>query len=170
MTGDKRLLALVATQDQGAFQLLYERYADAVYRYAMSILRTPHLAEDVLQETMIAVWKSAKNFKGNSKVLTWIFGIARNQSHNILRKESKGQRLPETDPSSATYDPTKSMHVDLCVQEALETLSPSHREVMHLVFYENLTVRETAELLGIPTGTVKSRMHHARLALAKELS
>jgi len=170
LTGDKRLLALVATQDQGAFQLLYERYADAVYRYAMSILRTPHLAEDVLQETMIAVWKSAKNFKGNSNVLTWIFGIARNQSHNILRKESKGQRLPETDPSSATHDPTKSMHVDLCVQEALETLSPSHREVMHLVFYENLTVRETAELLGIPTGTVKSRMHHARLALAKELS
>jgi RNA polymerase sigma-70 factor (ECF subfamily) len=170
LTGDNRLLALVATQDRGAFQLLYERYADAVYRYALSILRTPHLAEDVLQETMMAVWKSAKNFKGRSKVLTWIFGIARNQAHNILRKESKGQRLPETDPSSETHDPTKSMHVDLLVQDALETLSPSHREVMHLVFYENLTVRETAELLGIPTGTVKSRMHHARLALAKELS
>lgn len=118
----------------------------------------------------MAVWKSAKNFKGRSKVLTWIFGIARNQAHNILRKESKGQRLPEEDPSSESHDPTKSMHVDLCVQDALETLSPTHREVMHLVFYENLTVRETAELLGIPTGTVKSRMHHARLALAKELS
>lgn len=150
--------------------MLYERYADAVYRYALSILRTPHLAEDVLQETMMAVWKSASNFKGHSKVLTWIFGITRNQAHSILRKESKGQRLPETDPSSEAHDPTKSMHVDLCVQDALETLSPSHREVMHLVFYENLTVRETAELLGIPTGTVKSRMHHARLALAKELS
>lgn len=118
----------------------------------------------------MAVWQGAKNFKGRSKVMTWILGITRNQAHNILRKESKGQRLPATDATAKTHDPTKSMHVDLCVQDALETLSPSHREVMHLVFYENLTVRETAELLGIPTGTVKSRMHHARLALAKELS
>lgn len=150
--------------------MLYEQYADAVYRYALSILRKPHLAEDVVQETMMVVWKSAKNFKGHSKVLTWIFGIARNQAHNTLRKESKGQRLPEEDPTSASHDPTKSLHVDVRVQDALETLSPLHREVMHLVFYENLTVREAAELLGIPTGTVKSRMHHARLALAKKLS
>lgn len=118
----------------------------------------------------MVVWKSAKNFKGHSKVLTWIFGIARNQAHNTLRKESKGQRLPKEDPTSASHDPTKSLHVDVRVQDALETLSPLHREVMHLVFYENLTVREAAELLGIPTGTVKSRMHHARLALAKKLS
>lgn len=170
MTGDERLLALVATQDRGAFHLLYERYADAAYRYALSILRAPHLAEEVLQETMMAVWKGAKNFRGRSKVSTWILGIARNQAHNILRKESKGKRLPAEDPSAATHDPTRSMHVDLHVQEALETLSPQHREVMHLVFYEHLTVRETAALLEIPEGTVKSRMHHARLALAKELT
>lgn len=118
----------------------------------------------------MAVWKSAKSFKGHSKVLTWVFGIARNQAYNFLRKESKGQRLPAEDPSNASHDPTESMHIDLRVQDALETLSPSHREVMHLVFYENLTVREAAELLDIPTGTVKSRLHHARLALAKELS
>jgi len=118
----------------------------------------------------MAVWRSAKKFKGRSKVLTWILGITRNQAHNILRKESKGQRLPEPDSTSQSYDPTQSMHIDLRVQEALTTLSASHREVMHLVFYENLTVRETAQMLDIPTGTVKSRMHHARLALAKELS
>ena len=169
MTGDERLLARVATQDRGAFHLLYDRYADAVYRYGLSILRKPHLAEDVLQETMMAVWKGAKSFSGRSKVMTWILGITRNQAHNILRKESKGQRLPATDPTTP-HDPTQSLHVDLCVQDALGTLSPLHREVMHLVFYENLTVRETAALLGIPTGTVKSRMHHARQALAKELT
>ncbi|MCK5826931.1 sigma-70 family RNA polymerase sigma factor [Candidatus Bipolaricaulota bacterium] len=171
MTGEERLLARVAAQDRGAFQLLYERYADAVYRYALSILRKPHLAEDVLQETMMAVWKGAKNFKGRSKVTTWMLGITRNQAHNILRKEAKGQRLPASDPTTTTpHNPTQSLHVDLCVQDALDMLSPNHREVMHLVFYENLTVRETAELLKIPTGTVKSRMHHARQALAKELT
>ena len=170
MTGDERLLALVATQDRGAFHLLYERYANAVYLYALSILRKPHLAEEVLQETMMAVWKGAESFKGRSKVMTWILGITRNQAHNILRMESKGQRLPATDSTARTHDPTQSLHVDLCVQDALETLSPMHREVMHLVFYENLTVRETAVLLGIPAGTVKSRMHHARQTLAKELT
>jgi len=170
LTAEGRLLALVATQDRGAFHVLYERYADAVYRYALSILRKPHLAEDVLQETMMAVLKGARNFEGRSKVMTWILGITRNQAHNILRKESKGQRLPDTDPMTQAHDPTQFLHVDLCVQDALETLSPMHREVMHLVFYENLTVRETAELLEIPTGTVKSRMHHARQALAKELT
>ena len=170
MTAEGRLLALVATQDRGAFHLLYERYANAVYRYALSILRKPHLAEDVLQETMMAVWNGAKNYKGRSKVMTWILGITRNQAHNILRKESKGQRLPSADPTTENHDPTQSLHVDLCVQDALETLTPIHREVMHLVFYENLTVREAAELLEIPTGTVKSRMHHARQALAKELT
>jgi RNA polymerase sigma-70 factor (ECF subfamily) len=170
LTSEGRLLAQVATQDRGAFHLLYDRYANAVYRYALSILRKPHLAEDVLQETMMAVWKGAKNFKGRSKVMTWILGIARNQAHNILRKESKGQRLPAPDTASESHDPTQSLHIDLCVQDALETLSPMHREVMHLVFYENLTVRETAELLEIPEGTVKSRMHHARQALAKELA
>ena len=170
MTGDERLLALVATQDRGAFHVLYERYADAVYRYALSILRTPHLAEDVLQETMMAVWKGAKSFKGRSKALTWILGIARNQAYNTLRKESKGQRLPDTGSIAETRDPTESMHKDLLVQEALGVLSPQQREVMHLVFYENLTVREAASLLKIPEGTVKSRMYHARLALAKELT
>ena len=118
----------------------------------------------------MAVWKGAESFKGRSKVMTWILGITRNQAHNILRMESKGQRLPATDSTAETHDPTQSLHVDLCVQDALETLSPMHREVMHLVFYENLTVRETAVLLGIPAGTVKSRMHHARQTLAKELT
>ena len=170
MTGEGRLLALVATQDRGAFQLLYERYANEVYRYALSILRKPHLAEDVLQETMMAVWKGAKSFKGRSTAMTWILGIARNQAHSMLRAESKGQRLPHTDPTTEPHDPTQSLHVDLSVQDALGTLSPLHREVMHLVFYEHLTVRETADLLGIPTCTVKSRMHHARQALVKELT
>jgi len=164
-----QLLAQVATQDKRAFHLLYERYADAVYRYALSILRKPHLAEDVLQETMMAVWKGARNFKGRSKAMTWILGIARNQAHNILRKESKGQRLPPSNEASESCDPTRSLHLDLAVQDALESISPLHREVMHRVFYENLSVREAAELLQIPEGTVKSRMHHARQALAKEL-
>ncbi len=168
--GDDQLLAGIATQDQNAFQELYGRYAAAVYRYALSILRAPHLAEDVLQETMLAVWKGADRFRGGSKVLTWIFGIARNQAHNALRQEAKGRRLPNSARHESSSDPTQSMHRDLHVRAALDRISTQHREVMHLVFYEGLTVREAALVLGIPEGTVKSRMHHARKALAKELA
>ena len=170
MTGEEKLLSMVATQDRSAFHVLYERYANAVYRYALSILRLPHLAEDVLQETMMAVWKGAGSFKGRSKVRTWILGIARNQAHATLRREAKGQRLPASDPAAETVDPTASLHTDLRVQEALNALSSHHREVMHLVFFEHLTVKEAASVLEIPEGTVKSRMHHARLTLAKELT
>jgi len=170
LIGDERLLARVAQRDRDAFGRLYERHATSVYRYALSILRSPHLAEEVAQETMMAVWNGADRFKGNSRVLTWMLGIARNQSHNILRKESKGQRLPESHRGAGTDDPAQSLVRDLHIQDALQTLTPLQREVMHLVFYENLTVREAAHVLEIPVGTVKSRMHHARRALAKELS
>ena len=170
MTGDDQLIADIARNDPSAFQALYGRHAAAVYRYALSILRTPHLAEDVLQETMLAVWKGADRFRGGSKVLTWILGIARNQAHNAIRREAKERRIPETSRHEQSVDPTRSLHRDLRVQAALDRISAQHREVMHLVFYEGLTVREAAVVLGIPEGTVKSRMHHARRALAKELT
>ena len=164
---DLSLLGRVATGDRPAFRQLYERYADRVFRFALSIVRQAHLAEDVLQETMIVVWKRAKTFKGNSKPSTWILGIARNLAFNLLRKEKRGDRLPAEKP---TTDPAKQAELSVHVERALETLPDHHREVMHLVFYEEMNLREAAEVLGIPEGTVKSRMHHARKALAKELT
>jgi RNA polymerase sigma-70 factor, ECF subfamily len=119
---------------------------------------------------MMAVWKGARTYKGRARVLTWIFGIARNQSHNLIRKEEKARRTPDYRLASGGDDPTRSLSRDLRIQSALGALTQQQREVMHLVFYENLTVSETAHVLGIPIGTVKSRMHHARRALAKELS
>jgi RNA polymerase sigma-70 factor (ECF subfamily) len=165
---DEGLLAAVASRDKAAFRLLYERHAERVFRFAMSIVRRTHLAEDVLQETMIVVWKRAKTFKGSSKVSTWILGIARNLAFNLLRKEKRGDRLPEE--KAAERNPAKQIETAVQVERALQTLPDHHREVMHLVFYEDMNLREAAEVLGIPEGTVKSRMHHARKALAKELS
>jgi len=164
---DETLIRRVANGDRRAFTELYERHAERIFRFAMSIVRRAHLAEEVLQETMIVVWKRAKTFKGNAKVSTWILGIARNLAFNLLRKEKRGDRLPEEKPSIT--DPAKSVETTVHVERALETLPDHHREVMHLVFYEAMNLRETAEILGIPEGTVKSRMHHARKALAKEL-
>ena len=168
MRSDPQLLSRIAYEDRAAFHLLFERHSERVYRFALSITRRPHLAEEVLQETMMAVWKGAKRFKERSKVTTWILGIAKNQSYNLLRREARGERLPETEDRVA--DPAGEAELTVQMERALDALPEAQREALHLVFYENLSVKETAELLGIPEGTVKSRMYHARKNLAKELA
>jgi len=168
LTNDTQSLARVAQGDAAAFRALYERHADRVYRYALSLVRRAHLAEEVLQETMIAIWKGAHSFRGASKPTTWILGIARHQAFNLLRREDRGRRLPE-EPDDVR-DPSREIERSEAVKVALETLPVGQRDVLHLVYYENLTVCEAADILGIPPGTVKSRMYHARRALAKELT
>ena len=165
---DVSLLDRVAAGDRSAFRSLYDRHGDRVFRYAMSIVRRAHLAEEVLQETMIVVWRKARTYRGDAKISTWILGIARHLAFNLLRREARGSRLPQDPPVGC--DPAKDAEMAVRVERALATLPEHHREVMHLVFYEEMTLREAAEILEIPEGTVKSRMHHARKALAKALT
>jgi RNA polymerase sigma-70 factor, ECF subfamily len=164
---DEALLWAVGQADRAAFQELYDRHADRVYRFALSFVRNGPLAEEVLQETMLAVWKQADKFRGSSKATTWILGIARNQAHSLLRHEKKGERLPD-DPTYEA-DPAETAEIDVRVKRALESLSSEHQEVLHLVFYEEMSLADAAAVLGIPEGTVKSRLFYARKALAKEL-
>jgi RNA polymerase sigma-70 factor (ECF subfamily) len=116
---------------------------------------------------MLTVWKNGASFRGASKATTWILGIARNQAHSLLRREKKGERLPE-DPKGEP-DPAEVAEIDVRVTRAMETLSSEQQEVLHLVFYEEMTLADAAAVLGIPEGTVKSRLFYARKALAKEL-
>jgi len=164
---DEALLWATGQADLAAFRELYDRHADRVYRFALSRVRRSHLAEEVLQETMFAVWKQADRFCGRSKATTWILGIARNQAHAILRREKKGERLPE-EPASEP-DPAETAEIDVRVQRALAGLSAEHREALHLVFYEEMSLADAAAVLGVPEGTVKSRLFYARKALAEEL-
>ena len=168
MASDRELIANVANGDEAAFHQLYDRFADRVYRYAYTILRGKHLAEEVSQETMIAVWKGASKFAGRSKVSTWIFGIARNQAYSLVRKEIRTERTP--DVSLIQPDPAPGIHRQERVARALEQLSDDHREVVFLTFYEGLSYREIASILDIPTGTVKSRMFHAKKQLGEVLA
>ncbi len=167
MRTDEALVWAVGQADRAAFRELYDRHADRVYRFALSIVRNGHLAEEVLQETMLAVWKQAERFRGSSKATTWMLGIARNQAHGLLRREKKGERLPD-DPT-CDPDPAETAEIDVRVQQALQTLSSEHQEALHLVFYEEMSLADAAAVLGVPEGTVKSRLFYARKALAKEL-
>jgi RNA polymerase sigma-70 factor (ECF subfamily) len=168
VASDSELIADVATGSEEAFRQLYDRFADRVYRYAYTILRAKHLAEEVSQETMIAVWKGASRFAGRSKASTWIFGIARNQAYSLVRKEIRTERVP--DVSLVEPDPAPGIHRQEKVARALDRLSDDHREVVFLTFYEGLSYGEISSVLGIPAGTVKSRMFHAKKRLGEALA
>ena len=168
MAEDRELLARVATRDEVAFRRLYDRYATRVFRYALTILGSQHLAEEVVQETMVAVWEGAGSFKGSSRVSTWIFGIARNQAHALRRRESRGERVP--DEPAVLPDPAERVEVQDRVLAAVEELPPEQREVVFLAFYEGLSYREIARILGVPEGTVKSRMYFAKRKLREVLT
>ncbi|MBC7169651.1 sigma-70 family RNA polymerase sigma factor [Candidatus Bipolaricaulota bacterium] len=164
---DGELLAQVARGDGRAFRDLYERFADRVFRFALTLLRNRHLAEDVVQETMIAVWKGAGSFKGRSRVSTWIFGIARHLAYRTLRDEAQGERVPEERGEEA--DPCREVEREVRVRRAVAELPPEQREVVFLAFYEGLPYAEIARVQGVPEGTVKSRMFHAKKRLAEVL-
>lgn len=162
------LLSKVANQDSMAFQQLYDLFADRVYRYAFTILHDKHLAEEIAQETMIAVWNGASRFAGRSKASTWIFGIARNQALTLLRKEKRAETTGSAELVQA--DPSKHIIQHERVMTALSELSADHREVVYLTFYEGLSYGAISGILGIPSGTVKSRMFHAKRKLAEVLA
>lgn len=168
MADDRELLARVAARDEAAFRRLYERYATRIFHYALTILRDRHLAEEVVQETMVAVWEGAGTFRGTAQASTWIFGIARNQAHSLLRRESRGGRVPEE--PGILPDPAEAAEREVRVRSALGRLPPQQVEVVFLAFYEGLSYREIARILGVPEGTVKSRMYHAKQALAEVLA
>ncbi|MCX7750389.1 MAG: sigma-70 family RNA polymerase sigma factor [Candidatus Bipolaricaulota bacterium] len=163
---DRKLVAEVADGDARAFRELYNRYADRVFRYALSLLRDRHLAEEVVQETMVALWKGAGRFEGRSLVSTWIFGIARHQAFRLLRGEAKGAREPEVRDEP---DPAPGAELAVRVRRALDKLPPEQREVVVLAFYGGLSYAEIAQVQGVPEGTVKSRMFHAKKKLAEVL-
>jgi len=165
---DRELLKRVADGHQDAFRDLYDRFADRVFRYTVLMLRNRHLAEEVAQETMVAVWKSAARFKGHSKVSTWVLGIARNQALRLLRKEERGGRIP--DIPLVTPDPSKQIRRERLVAEAMNELPDAQREVVFLTFFEGLSYNEIAALQEVPSGTVKSRMFHAKRRLAEVLT
>jgi len=167
LADDGALLARVARGDGAAFRELYDRFADRVFRYALTLLRNRHLAEDVLQETMIAVWEGAGTFAGRSQISTWILGIARNQAYRMLRGEAKGERM--ANEPLVFPDPTPVVEREERVQKAVAALPPEQREVVFLAFYERLPYEEIARVQGVPEGTVKSRMFHAKKRLAEEL-
>ena len=168
MIDDEELIAAVGAGDQMALKELFERHAPWI---AGRLRRTLPVdaVEDVVQETFIAVWRGAGSYAGGSEVGGWLWGIARRQAVNWLRKY--GRVAPEVWPPE-TSDPATTAIARVDLQRAVATLGPEgskQRELLRLLYVEDRPVAEVARALGIPAGTVKSRAHRLRLALRTAL-
>lgn len=167
---DRKVITRLARKDGRALEELYALFGDAVYRYLLTFVADRRIAEEVLQDTFVAVWRGAGGYKGRSSVKTWLFGIARRRAHDALRRralpvvsddEVAETVDPDPDPAESTLASAHREEVAACV----ERLSPAHREVLALTFFHGLSYAETAEVAGVPIGTVKSRLANARRAL-----
>lgn len=169
-TDDRQLLRQIAAGDRQALVELYERYQRTLFGYLRQLTPDYGLAEELLQDTLVAVWKSAHSFEGRSSVQTWLIGIARRQAHNTLRQrkllfvdESELEGLVSTDSEPEDFIFASVARDEL--REAFKQLAPVYREVLVLIFVEELSYQETASILDVPLGTIKSRLSNARRML-----
>jgi RNA polymerase sigma factor (sigma-70 family) len=170
LADDAQLIKRIGRGDRQALSELYARYQRVLFAYLLQLTPDYGLAEELLQDTLIAVWKGAHSFEGRSSVLTWLIGIARRQAHNTLRQ----RRIPLADLSEVESMPATDLEPEEVVlvgvaraelTEAFRRLAPLHREVLLLTFVQELSYQETATILDVPVGTVKSRLSNARRAL-----
>jgi RNA polymerase sigma-70 factor (ECF subfamily) len=162
---DDELIAAVGAGDQMALKLLFERHAPWI---AGRLRRTLPVdaVEDVVQETFIAVWRGAGTYAGGGEVGGWLWGIARRQAVNWLRKH---RRLAPVIVAGAAGDPAAVAIARADLQQAVETLGLEEQELMRLLYVEDRPVAEVAQALDIPAGTVKSRAFRLRQTLRAAL-
>lgn len=176
---DHQLLRDVAAKSEAAFECLYRRYYHRVLQFICRFVRDRRIAEEVLDDTMFAVWKSAERFEGRSQVSTWIFGIAyrralktldSNKRHNAL--ESGDDRIAATASEDASIDPemnVSSAELQRQIDDGIEQLSDDHRAVM-LLTAMGYSYTEIAAVVDCPANTVKTRMFYARKNLRSILT
>jgi len=172
---DHALVRLIGGGDRQAMQLLYSRHNVRVYRFVLRIAGNPCLAEDIVSETFLEVWRCADGFRSKSQVSTWLLAIARNKALAALRRPVDAQL--GDDQMAAIEEPADDPEMSLsrksqgaAIRRCLSQLSPAHREVLDLVYYHEKTVEEVAQVLGSPAGTVKTRMHYARKQMRELLN
>lgn len=164
----------IATGDENALRELYAACGQRLYAYALRITGDPAAAEEALQESLVAVWQGARSFRRQGRAISWLLGIVHHKALNTLRgrpllpldeeeNEPPGE-LPPPDELAAASERRRLLHA------GLRQLSAEHRAVLELVFYQGLSMEETAAVTGCPVGTVKSRLNAAKASLRGVLS
>jgi RNA polymerase sigma-70 factor, ECF subfamily len=171
---DEILIGRIAQGDRLAMQVLFARHQVRVYRFVLRLVGNQTVAEDLISEVFLDVWRQADRFEGRSAVSTWLLAIARFKALSLMRRKPDQELNDEIagavedksdDPEISIQKKDKSAALRRC----LEALSPEHREVIDLVYYHEKSVQEVAEIIGVPEATVKTRAFYARKRLSELL-
>ncbi len=169
--GERALMQRVAAGDKRAFESLFSRHGERVFRYAYRLISDATKAEEVTNDVMLEVWKNAAKYEGRSKVSTWLLGITRHLALNaVRRKQLDTIDMDDAPEVAAPEENTSAREQDgetlrAALRAALDRLSPEHRDVVELTFFHECSYQEIAEIVNCPTNTVKTRMFHAKKQL-----
>jgi RNA polymerase sigma-70 factor (ECF subfamily) len=168
---DEMLIERIAAGDKTAMRALFARHQVKVFRFVLRIVHDAALAEDTVSETFIQAWQHAGRYEGRASVSSWLLGIARHRALDAARR--RPTESLECDAAHNAVDPARDpeaelgrKHTGAVVRGALAALSREHAEIVDLVYYQEKSIREIGEILGIPENTVKTRMFYARKRLA----
>lgn len=164
---DVGLVAAAAEGNMSAFEELVRSYTDAVYGHGLRFFGDPQAAEDVVQEVFIKVYRTLNTFEGESAFSTWLFRVTRNTCVDMLRQ---GKRRPvPVNPldihTGSTPDHSQRIVDAAALEQAMQTLPPEDKEALGAVTLYGLSYQEAADAIGVPLGTVKSRVFRARRLL-----
>lgn len=180
---DEALLSAARAGDREALEALLERHEPQVYRFGMTMCRDPEDAKDVLQDTLFAMARNFRDFRGHSSLSTWLYSIARSF---CLKKRRRSKFAPEdprsletglgaeasalADGAALADEALAGKEVERAIKRAIGELEPMYREVLLLRDVEGLTAPEVAEVLGVTVQAVKSRLHRARLSVRERVA
>ena len=167
---ERAVVARMAAGDRRALAELYARYERPLLAYLRLLTPDAGLAEELLQDTLLAAWTGARGYAGQASVQGWLLGIARRRAHDALRRRALRlvdagalEPVPSPEPEPEALALAQAEREELAA--AIARLAPVHREVLVLAFVHELSYGDLAEVLGIPLGTVKSRLSNAKRAL-----
>jgi RNA polymerase sigma-70 factor (ECF subfamily) len=179
---DDILLAEARAGDRQALEALLERYQAQIYGFGMKMCGNSEDAKDVLQETLLTMARDIRNFRGASSLSTWLYTIARSACIKMHRRskfaphEASSVEIGAASEADGLADPARSVdevlagkQVERALGQAIGELEPMYREVLMLRDVEGLTAPEVAEVLGVTTQAVKSRLHRARLSVRERI-
>jgi RNA polymerase sigma-70 factor, ECF subfamily len=169
-TSDELLLESIADGSRAAMHILYSRHNVRIYRFVLRIVRDVSMAEDLVSQVFLDVWRTASHFEGRSQVSTWLLSIARFKALTALRQRRHEDVDQEDVLAIADDADTPEVSLDrsntsAILRACVAKLSPAHREIINLVYYHEKSVEEVGEIIGIPQSTVKTRMFYARKQL-----
>jgi RNA polymerase sigma-70 factor, ECF subfamily len=173
-TSDEALIERIAAGDKLAMQVLFARHQVRVYRFILRLVRDQSVAEELIGDVFLDVWRQAGRFEARSAASTWLLAIARYKALSALRRRTD-QELDD-EKAATIEDAGDNPEVSVLkknkgevLRQCLTALTPEHREIIDLVYYHEKSVEEVAQIVGINENTVKTRMFYARKRLSELL-